>query len=155
MELPDASSRPSRLGALAHFIVVAALGVSFVSGVLVWYGQTVAGAALAPPVWLHRLRVLHGFLNPLLCAIFGYLVSQHIRYGWALRANWVSGLVMEGVFLVLIVSALVVYYADEGALRTGSVWAHRLAGAGLPVVLGGHWIAGRRWVKKNLLTTCN
>jgi hypothetical protein len=155
MDLPDASSRPSRLSALAHFLVVAALGLSFISGVLVWYGQGIAETAPTPPAWLHRLRVVHGFLNPLLCAVFGYLVCQHIRYGWALRANWLSGLVMEGVFLALIVSALVVYYADEGSFRTASVWTHRLAGAVLPVVLGGHWMAGRRWVKKNLLPSCN
>jgi hypothetical protein len=155
MDQPHASSRPSRLSSLAHVIVVAALGLSFISGVLVWYGQGIAETASTAPAWLHRLRVLHGFLNPLLCGIFGYLVCQHIRYGWALRANWLSGLVMEGVFLVLIVSSLVVYYADEGAFRTASVWTHRLAGAGLPVVLGAHWLAGRTWVKKNLNTTCN
>jgi hypothetical protein len=155
MDVPDASSRPSRLGALAHVIVVAALGLSFVTGVLVWYGQGVTETALSPAVWPHRLRVMHGFLNPLLCAIFGYLVCQHIRYGWALRANWVSGLVMEGVFLLLIASSLVLYYGDEGAFRTASVWAHRLAGAGLPAVVLAHWLAARKWVKKNLKTTCN
>jgi hypothetical protein len=131
------------------------LGLSFISGVLVWYGQTAAETAVAPPAWLHKARVLHGFLNPLLCAIFGYLVGQHIRYGWALRANWLSGFVMEGVFLVLIVSSLSVYYADEGAFRTVMVWVHRVAGAGLPVVLAVHWAAARMWVKKNLQTSCN
>jgi hypothetical protein len=155
MDLPDASSRPSRLGALAHFVVVGALLLSFMSGVLVWYGQTIAEAALAPPSWWHACRVLHGALNPLLCAVFGYLVCQHIRYGWALRANWLSGFVMEAVFLVLIVSALIVYYADEGPFRAASVWIHRLAGAGLPVVLAAHWLAARVWVKKNLITSCN
>ena len=155
MDLPDASSRPSRLSALVHVIVVASLLLSFVSGVLVWYGQTLAQTAVLPPPWLHGCRVLHGLLNPLLCAIFGYLACQHIRYGWALRANWVSGLAMEGVFLVLIISALAAYYADEGAFRSAFVWVHRIAGAALPAVLIGHWIASRLWLKKFLNPSCN
>ena len=138
MELPPASSRPSRLSTVAHVMVVGSLALSFVSG-----------ETLAPPTWMHTIRVLHGVLNPLQCVVFGYLVAQHIRYGWALRANWVSGLAMEGVFAVLIVSSLAVYYADEGLLRSGSVWVHRVCGAGLPVVLVVHWICGHRWVRKN------
>lgn len=155
MDLPDASSRPSRLSALAHAIVLGALVLSFISGILVWYGQTVAENTLAAPAWLHGCRVLHGVLNPLLCAIFGYLVCQHIRYGWALRANWVSGLAMEAVFLMLIISALTIYYADEGGFRSTCVWIHRIAGAALPAVLIGHWIASRLWLKKFLNPSCN
>ena len=149
MELPPASSRPSRLSIAAHVIVVGSLAVSFVSGVAIWYGQTVSGETLTPPAWLHGARVLHGVLNPVLCAVFGYLVAQHIRYGWALRANWVTGLAMEVIFAALIVSSLAVYYADEGALRSASMWVHRLCGAALPVVLAVHWISGWQWVRKN------
>lgn len=155
MDLPDASSRPSRLGVLAHVIVVASLLLSFISGVLVWYGQAAAETAFTPPPWLHGCRALHGILNPLLCAVFGYLVCQHIRYGWALRANWISGLAMEGAFLILMGSALALYYADEGSLRRACVWVHRVAGAALPAVLIGHWIASRLWLKKNLNRSCN
>ena len=147
MDLPDASSRPSRLSALAHVVVVASLLLSFVSGVLVWYGQTLAQTAVLPPLWLHGCRVLHGILNPLLCAVFGYLACQHIRYGWALRANWISGLAMESVFLILIISASAIYYADEGGFRSVWVWVHRITGAALPAVLIGHWIASRFWLK--------
>lgn len=150
MDLPEASSRPSRLGTLAHIVVVAALLLSFVSGALIWYGQTLAQTAFAPPAWLHPWRVLHGALNPLLCAVFGYLVCQHIRYGWALRANWLSGLVMEVVFLLLIISGLPLYYADEGRLRSASLWVHQITGAALPLVLAVHWIASRLWLKKVL-----
>lgn len=149
MDLPDANSRPSRLGALAHSVVVGALLLSFISGILIWYGQTVSERSFTAPPWMHGCRVLHGILNPLLCGVFGYLVCQHIRYGWALRANWVSGFAMEGVFLLLLVSALPVYYADEGVFRTACVWIHRGAGVSLPAVLLGHWILARIWVRKN------
>jgi hypothetical protein len=142
------SSRPSRLSALIHALVVGGLGLSFVSGVSVWYGQNVADNAVVPPSWLHVSRVVHGSLYPILCGVFGYLCCQHIRYGWALGANRVSGFTMEGVFLVLIFSALPIYYAREGSFRSICVTVHRLMGAGVPVVLMVHWIAAQRWVRK-------
>jgi hypothetical protein len=148
MDLPLASSRPSRLSLAAHIVIVAALTVSFISGIALWYGQNLANTTLAHPGWMHAARVTHGCLNPVLCAVFGYLCCQHIRYGWALRANWVSGLIMEVVFAALIASALAIYYADEGALRSGLSLFHRLAGAALPAVVAIHWIAARWWVKK-------
>jgi hypothetical protein len=148
MELPPASSRPSRLSIAAHVIVVGSLAVSFVSGIAIWYGQSVSSEMLTPAAWMHGTRVLHGALNPVLCAVFGYLVAQHIRYGWALRANWVTGLVMEAVFAVLIISALAIYYADEGAFRDWLASLHRLLGAALPAILVAHWVAARMWIKK-------
>ena len=148
MELPPASSRPSRLSIATHVIVVGCLALSFVSGVAMWYGQGVSGETLTPQTWMHTTRVLHGVLNPVLCAVFGYLVAQHIKYGWALRANWVTGLVMEVAFGVLILSSLAVYYADEGALRSVSTWVHRVCGAALPAILTAHWVAARAWIKK-------
>lgn len=155
MDLPPASSRPSRLSLIVHIVVVGSLALSFISGILIWYGQNLAAETLTPPAWLHASRVTHGCLNPLLCAVFGYLCCEHIRYGWALRANWVSGLVMEGIFALLILTALAVYYADEGAFRDGLALAHRWAGAALPGALIVHWVAGKRWAKKNLKLTCN
>lgn len=148
MELPPASSRPSRLSVAAHIVVVGSLAISFFSGIALWYAEGISAETLAPPAWMHRARVVHGALNPVLCAVFGYLVAQHIRYGWALRANWISGLFMEVIFAALIVSALAVYYADEGAWRNSLVWVHRICGAALPALLVGHWFAARAWVKK-------
>src|SRR5687768_8452906 len=147
-ELPPASSRPSRLTVAAHIVVVGSLALSFFSGVALWYGQSTSAETLSPPTWLHGVRVLHGVLNPLLCGVFGYLVAFHIRYGWALRANWVTGLFMEVAFAALIVSALAIYYADEGTLRANLIGVHRLVGAAVPVVVIIHWIAARMWVKK-------
>jgi hypothetical protein len=147
-ELPPASSRPSRLSVAAHIVVVGSLAISFFSGMALWYGQNASAETLAPAEWLHSARVVHGALNPVLCAVFGYLVSQHIRYGWALRANWVTGLIMEVVFAALIVSALAVYYADEGPMRNALVWVHRIVGAAVPAVVAGHWVAARMWIKK-------
>ena len=155
MDLPDASSRPSRLSLFVHVFVVGALLLSFISGLALWYGQSLADHVPMPPPWLRPWRVLHGGLNPILCGVFGYLCCQHIRYGWALRANWVSGFTMEGVFLLLILSALPIYYAGDGGLRQACVFLHRVLGAALPVVLIAHWIAGQMWAKKNLKATCN
>jgi hypothetical protein len=147
-ELPPASSRPSRLSVAAHVVVVGSLALSFFSGLALWYGQSTSAETLSPPSWLHGVRVLHGVLNTILCAVFGYLVAFHIRYGWALRANWVTGLIMEVVFAALILSALAIYYADEDPFRANLIWVHRLVGAAVPVVLAIHWIAARLWIKK-------
>jgi hypothetical protein len=141
------ADRPSRLSLMIHISVVSMLLAAFVSGVAVWYGETVnaEGAERSFPV--HAWRTLHGILNPFLCIIFGYLLCTHIRYGWAMRGNWVSGLLMEVNFALLILTGIGLYYAPE-SWRSTAVSTHRLAGVVLPAILTFHWIAAQFWVKK-------
>lgn len=146
------SRRPARLSPLVHWLVTGLLLAAFGSGVLIWWGQT-AGAiedelslTRRAPDWVRSLLVFHGCLYPLQCGLFGYLIAAHFHPGWKLRANRVSGLLTDLVFLGQILSGTLLYYA--GDWRETIVWVHRLTGAGFPVVLGLHWWLGVRWARE-------
>ena len=149
MEAPiDPATRPSRLSSLAHIAVVLLLSLAFLSGVFVWWGQTIQGAAIETPSWLRTMVVVHGGLNPFLCALFGYLCCQHIRLGWQLKANLATGLAMELVFAGLILSGVGLYYVGSESARSALIVTHRVLGLLLPAGLAAHWWAGLRWSKK-------
>ena len=151
-ETSKGKCRKARLSAITHVLVVALLATSFVSGVLIWWGQT-AGALeneftmmVQAPSWVQPLIVFHGCLFPLQCGLFGYLVRAHFKPGWELGANRVSGLAMDFVFVMMILSGVGLYYVGEG--RETVVWVHRISGASVPVFLGLHWYFGHQWAKK-------
>jgi hypothetical protein len=144
----DPATRPSRLAWTTHIAVALLLSLSFLSGLGVWRGQSLQASTLAPPSWLHPLRVLHGCLNPFQCVLFGFLCCHHIRIGWQLRANLFSGFFMEFIFAGLILSGAGLYYAGSVEWQNTCIWAHRVLGLLAPVGLAAHWAAGTRWAKK-------
>ena len=146
--LLDPATRPSRLPLFTRVAVVLLLSLSFISGLLVWQGQRVQEQTMESPVWLHAAVVLHGSLNPFLCVLFGYLWCQHIRFGWQLRANLLTGFTMEFIFAGLILSGIGLYYAGAAESRNLCVQTHRILGLLLAPGLGMHWVAGLRWAKK-------
>ena len=149
MGLPlDPTTRPSRLPLFMHVAIVLLLSMSFISGLLVWQGERIQAETMESPAWLHPAVVLHGSLNPFLCVLFGYLCCQHIRFGWQLRANLLTGLTMEFLFAGLILSGVGLYYAGSREWREVMVAGHRTMGVLLPLGLGAHWWAGLRWAKK-------
>ncbi|MBM3823640.1 MAG: hypothetical protein FJ404_12270 [Verrucomicrobia bacterium] len=144
-ENPDAE-RPARLSLPARVVVVLLISAAFFSGVAIWAGQFVQQRDLATPFWLRPAVLVHGALNPVLCALFGWLVCQHMRAGWHFRINVPTGVVMEVVFAGLVVSGAVLqYWGSEH--RDTVVWAHRVLGLMLPVGLGIHWAVGLKWAK--------
>ena len=144
----DPATRPSRLPLFTHVAVVSLLSLSVISGLLVWQGQRVLEQKMVAPDWLRPTVVLHGVLNPLLCVLFGYLCCQHIRFGWQLRANLLSGFTMEIIFGGLILSGIGLYYAGTAEGRNLCVLTHRILGVLLAPALGMHWVSGLRWAKK-------
>jgi hypothetical protein len=144
----DPAARPSRLPLFTHIAVVLLLSLSFISGLVLWQGQRIQARTTETPVWFHASVVLHGGLNPFLCVLFGYLCCHHIRLGWELRANLVTGITMEIVFGGLILSGIGLYYAGAAESRDLCVQTHRILGLLLAPVLGIHWLAGLRWAKK-------
>jgi hypothetical protein len=141
------NSRPSRLPPFIHAIVLVLLLAAFVSGAVVWYGQTVNAGLDEPTFPIRGWLLLHGALNPFLCILFGYLLSHHIRYGWELRANWMTGLIMELTFAILILSGAGLYYFPE-KWRATTLLIHHYVGLLLPLALIAHWIASHLWIKK-------
>src|SRR5262245_18349969 len=143
----NAAERPNRLSLGVHIATLTLLGLSFVSGVLVWRGLHVQQTYSDTPAWLRGCIVLHGSLNPFLCALFGYFLFDHIRVGWRLEANRLTGVLMEVCFAALILTGAGLYYAGGEALRSVCVITHRALGVLLPVCLAAHWIAAKRWVR--------
>ena len=150
MENPiNVATRPTRLSFATHIIVLALLGLSFVSGATIWYGQN--ANSLADPrsarFDVQYWRSLHGALNPFLCVLFGFLAAHHVRVGWQIKANRWSGLLMELVFAILILTGMGIYYSPEHWQDT-LIQFHRVIGLFVPLSLAIHWIAARQWVKK-------
>jgi len=144
---PGAAERPNRLTPAVHAITLLLLTASFISGVLIWRGVHLQETRAETPTWLRACVVLHGALNPFLCALFGYFLCEHIRIGWRLRANRVSGFFMEVCFAALILTGIGLYYSGGESFRTFCVTAHRVLGLAMPICLAAHWIAGQRWAK--------
>jgi hypothetical protein len=145
----DPAARPSRLPLFTHAAVVLLLSLSFISGLFVWQGQRIQAQTMETPVWLHVWVVCHGGLNPFLCVLFGYLCCQHIRFGWQLRANLLTGFTIELIFGGLILSGIGLYYAGAPEWRRLFAQTHRILGVLLAPGLAIHWVAGLRWAKKN------
>ena len=143
----NAAERPNRLSPAAHTITLGLLALSFISGVLIWRGVHLQEARSETPAWLRACVVLHGTLNPFLCALFGYFVCDHIKVGWQLGANRVTGFLMEGCFAALILTGIGLYYSGGETFRSVFVIAHRSLGLALPVCIAAHWIAARRWAQ--------
>ena len=101
---------------------------------------------MQPPAWLRATIVFHGMLFPFQCGLFGWLACQHFKVSWQMRANLVTGFLMEGVFLALILSGASLHYV--GSWREQVVWFHQLCGVLLPAALGLHWFIGLRWAEK-------
>jgi hypothetical protein len=143
----DPATRPSRLSLWLHIAVVVLIVLAFISGAVIWYCDFVTPESEEPPFNVHPWRILHGSLNPFLCTIFGYLLCHHIRIGWQLRANWISGFFMEAVFAALILTSIGLYYAPESWHET-LVNTHRIIGLLLPVTLLLHWVRSQTWIRK-------
>lgn len=141
----DPRTRPSRIPALGVAAIVCLLLAGFLTGVLVWWGQTVQAEEMTAPGWLHPALVVHGCLFPVQCILFGILLAHHIRVGWQLRANLLSGFAMEAVFAGLILTGVGLYYVGAEDWRERLIWTHRVLGLLLPVTLAGHWFMGVRW----------
>lgn len=123
------------------------ISASFVSGTMTWWGQWIQQEELTTPAWLRPALLVHGSLNPLLCLVFGALLCHHIRYGWQMRANLLTGLFIEAVFAGLILTGTGLYYIGS-EWRDAVVLAHRTLGVLLPLSLALHWIFGLKWARQ-------
>jgi hypothetical protein len=63
------------------------------------------------------MLILHGVFAYLSLMIFGSVFPQHIRFAWTARRNIPSGLTFTALFAVVCLSALGIYYSDEGLQR--------------------------------------
>ncbi len=163
-EVASAARRPTRLSATVQWVLLGLLALSFVSGLALW--QAAPDATRSDPQsffsetpatgksgWLTAARLVHGAMNPLLCAMFGWLWQTHLSGGWRMRANVWSGVPLAALFAGLILTGLFLYYPeligashDPAARQTLIRW-HVWLGLALPAVLVGHLLGAWCWAK--------
>jgi hypothetical protein len=93
------------------------------------------------------LLMLHGGAAMLFLLLLGALVALHVRIGWRLGNNRVSGSIMLTLNAVLVVTAFGLYYAGSETLRRWTSDIHIAIGLGFPVLLALHAVLGRRSVR--------
>ena len=81
-------------------------------------------------------------------AMLGYLAMlgtlwTHVRRGFALRANRLSGTLVIGVNVALLLSGWMLYYVTEDVLREWSSLIHWSIGMATVLLLSGHILLGR------------
>jgi len=144
--------RHAKLPVWVMWLGLVLLTLSFVSGAIIWWGQTVEtgldGAGSDSLLLSGHWRRLHGALNPFLWGFLGYLTHQHIRVGWRDRACLFSGGAMLFVLAGLAVSGTYLVYGGGEIDRGSVVGFHRSLGLSLPVVLMAHWIEALVWVRR-------
>lgn len=134
--------RPTQLSRLYLWIGGLALAASFASGILLWLADLERRANFEPPAWAHWARLAHGWLTPVLCCAFGYLLHHHIPRGWQMRANRWSGAALTVLCATLIVTGFGLYYSNW---RAFFFWTHLVLGLLLVPALAGHWLGARKW----------
>lgn len=87
---------------------------------------------------------LHALMSFLMMVVVGALWSVHMRVGWRHRKNHRSGLIISGMMLLLLLSAVGIYYLADDALALDASLIHMVIGASLPFFLLYHIIRGRR-----------
>ena len=94
-----------------------------------------------------RLLTLHGGVAMLFLLLLGALVPLHVRIGWRLGNNRLSGSLMLGLNAVVVVTAFGLYYAGSATLRPWISDIHIAAGLGFPALIALHAVLGRRSVR--------
>jgi hypothetical protein len=93
------------------------------------------------------LLMLHGGAAMLFLLLLGALIALHVRIGWRLGNNRVSGSLMLALNAVLVVTAFGLYYAGSETLRPWISDIHIAAGLGFPALIALHAVLGRRSVR--------
>jgi hypothetical protein len=111
------------------------MGLCLLSGTSYWLGREMfIGTA-----WLgHRnMLSLHGISAGLAVFLLGTVAVGHIRVGWILRKNRLTGVGNVVALSLLVLSGWGLYYGPE-AWRDGTVLAHWVLGLGFAGVLAAH-----------------
>jgi hypothetical protein len=112
----------NRLHPVYRALLYAVLGALFLSGVL-WE----AGTARA------LLMQIHGAAAMATLVLLGALLARHVPTGWTVRANRVSGVLLLGASLLLVVTGYALYYAGSELVREYAGRVHLWLGIGVAV----------------------
>lgn len=139
------ANRPTQLGRGFLWLLGVSLLLSFITGLGLWYIHELREQLAETPPWTWWCQSLHGALNPVICALFGYLCFSHIPVGWGMKANRKSGAFLVVLMSGLILTGIGLYYAANRHLQ---FTVHLLLGLLLPFGLGVHWAMARKWARR-------
>lgn len=130
-----------RLGRWHRRLVLAALVIVAASGTL-WF---VLHDAMnqEPGELLRDLLIAHGVASFAAAVALGSLLSLHVPVGYRQKRNVVSGVLLLSAMLLLLVTALFLYYGSEET-RAGARLIHLVVGFAAMVGVPLHMIQGRR-----------
>jgi hypothetical protein len=96
------------------------------------------------------VAALHTAISFLALAVLGSLFSIHVRVGWRHGGNRLTGFLLVGSFLGLLLSSLgIFYFGDEGAARISCI-VHVVLGLLLFLAFGVHFIKGKKLGRERL-----
>jgi hypothetical protein len=122
-----------KLSAWHRWIVLAVSALLALSGLLWMIGS---GLLLLDPErdgpearsMLHRALIVHGVLGYAGAILFGSLLARHVPAGLRQRRRVFSGCAGVGLVGVLLLSALMLYYAGSEVVRELTSWTHQALG---------------------------
>lgn len=140
--------RPTRLPRWHEWSIYLSFGLLFVTGVawLVLERWVRIEGEFGPehhPAE-HVMLILHGIAAYGLLLVAGALIPVHIKVGWSIRRNLLSGLAVVVALAVLGLTALALYYASSESALDWSRLLHWVLGLATLPVLMIHVIRGRR-----------
>lgn len=130
------------------FLYTAISGLILSGGIWMAYYWSLGGEMneSMPLSFMRNLMMIHGIFAYLGAIATGIFLNHHVVTGWRSRQQRGSGSSLLILFVILVGSGLMLYYAGDDDLRRLASLAHQLAGAGLLLSLVIH-------VGKRLITT--
>lgn len=92
----------------------------------------------------HIMLIVHGAAAYALLVVAGALIPVHIKVGWSIRRNLVSGVTVSAALILISLTALGLYYLSAEGLRGLTSLAHWLVGIAAVPLLVIHVVKGRR-----------
>lgn len=72
---------------------------------------------------------IHGFAAFVFLIFFGMILSTHISFNWRVKKNRrPSGIILTGIFCILIFSGYLLYYCGSESIREFSSYSHWILG---------------------------
>jgi hypothetical protein len=136
--------RPARWSLYATLIVLIDSGLGWLAA---HYGSGIGAASVDA---LRRLAVealmlqVHGAAAFATLIALGAMFTHHVRRGWALSRNRVTGAIVIAALGALIVTGYALYYLVNDANRASISFAHWSVGLALAPLFVAHVVIGRR-----------
>ncbi len=136
-----------RLDPRFRFSLYAAVAVLFVTGAGWLPANHMKAWPDASEAWQVAgayLLMVHGGAAMVTLMVLGALVPLHVKRGWQVRRNRLTGSIILASNAVLVVTAFGLYYAGSESLRLSLSDIHIVVGLCLPILFLIHVVTGRR-----------